>query len=167
MSKKQDRVALSSTEAEYISLSIATQEAIHLRRILAELGENISGPTKIMQDNQGSIRIANDFISNRRTKHIKVKYLFTREAIEDGEIEVEYLPTAEMPADILTKPVGTNILERHLPIFFGHDVSLRGSIKSQAEHHADRSANTIVADRGLPKEENGTLGKARYRANLE
>ena len=53
MSKKQARVALSSTEAEYISLSIATQEAIHLRRILAELGENISGPTKIMQDNQG------------------------------------------------------------------------------------------------------------------
>ena len=36
-------------------------------------------------------------------------------------------------------------------------------IKSQAEHHADQSANTIVADRGLPEEENGILGKLASR----
>ena len=112
-------VALSSAEAEYISLCTAAQEAVYLRRIIAELGENISGPTRIWQDNQGTMKIANDFISNRRTKHIEIKFHYTREKITNGEIDVDYLPTSEMPADILTKPIGPIILEKMLTTFFG------------------------------------------------
>ena len=109
-----------------------------MRRIIAELGENISGPTRIWQDNQGTMKIANDFISNRRTKHIEIKFHYTREKITNGEIDVNYLPTSEMPADILTKPIGPIILEKMLTTFFGHNVNLRGSIKTQVEHHANQ-----------------------------
>ncbi|MHB1946432.1 MAG: reverse transcriptase domain-containing protein, partial [Metallibacterium sp.] len=66
-SRKQATVALSTAEAEYISLCSATQEAIYLRRIIAELEGDTSEPTKIWQDNQSTIRIANDYISNRNT----------------------------------------------------------------------------------------------------
>ncbi|MHB1946433.1 MAG: Ty1/Copia family ribonuclease HI, partial [Metallibacterium sp.] len=134
-SRKQATVALSTAEAEYISLCSATQEAIYLRRIIAELEGDTSEPTKIWQDNQSTIRIANDYISNRNTKHIEIKFHYTREMIERKEIEVEYLPTAEMPADILTKPVGPTILERMLPTFFGQDVALRRSVRMQAKSH--------------------------------
>ncbi len=101
----------------------------------AELGENISGPTKIWQDNQSTIRMANDFISNRKTKHIETKYHYTREKIENGEVKVEYLPSEEMLADILTKPVGANILQKMLPSIFGNDLNLKRSIKDQVEDH--------------------------------
>ena len=47
LSKKQATVALSTTEAEYVALSTATQEAIWLRRLLADIGEPPEGPTEI------------------------------------------------------------------------------------------------------------------------
>ena len=54
--------------------------------------EIICGPTRIWQDNQSTIRI----ISNRRTKYIEIKYHFTREKIENGDIDVDYLSTNEI-----------------------------------------------------------------------
>ncbi len=52
-----------------------------------------------------------DFISNRRTKHIDIKFHFIREKVGDGVIRLLYTPTAEMIADCLTKPVGKQILD--------------------------------------------------------
>ena len=145
-SKKQPTVALSTAEAEYISLCSATQEAIHLRRILADIGEIICGPTRIWQDNQSTIRIANDFISNRRTKHIEIKYHFTREKIENGDIDVNYLPMNEMVADTLTKPVEPIVLARMLSTMFDHDVSLRGSVRNQVAHHCNPTPQDDMID---------------------
>ncbi len=55
LSKKQSIVALSTSEAEYVALSLATQEAVWLRKLLANLTDELSGPTKLMEDNQGAI----------------------------------------------------------------------------------------------------------------
>ena len=57
-SRKQRSVALSTVEAEYMALSIATQEAIWLRQLQEELGVTESGPTLIYEDNQGAISMA-------------------------------------------------------------------------------------------------------------
>ena len=95
--------ALSTTEAEYISISSATQEAIRLRRLLQGLGLDISAPTGIQDDNQGKITISKNQTSYSRTKHIDVKFNFVREAVERGQVVFKYCPSEKMVTDILTK----------------------------------------------------------------
>lgn len=104
-SKKQPIVTLSTAEAEYVALSAATQEAAWIRRLLSDLRVTQDHPTVLMEDNQGTICIANNPVSHSRTKHIDVRYHYVREALVKGEIDVQYCPTQEMVADILTKPL--------------------------------------------------------------
>ena len=102
-SKKQSTVAKSTTEAEYVALSQATQEAIWLRRLLSDLGCKADGPTLINEDNQGAIEIARNPKFHNRTKHIDTTYHFIREKIVSKEIKVEYCSRHDMIADIMTK----------------------------------------------------------------
>ena len=106
-SKKQSNVTLSTTEAEYVALSSATQELVWLRRLLSDIGEVFQDPTVLYEDNQGAISVANNPIIHARTKHIDIRYHFVREKVEDGTIQLKYCPTDEMIADILTKPLPT------------------------------------------------------------
>ena len=110
-SKAQPVVALSSTEAEYIALSMATQEAAWMQKMLNDLQACVS-PLKIMEDNQGAIAIAKNPIAHARTKHIDIRFHYVREAIEEGIIEIEYCPTDVMIADLLTKPLSKEHFER-------------------------------------------------------
>ena len=107
-SKKQATVSLSTAEAEYIALSTATQEAIWLRRLLADLNTEQSSPNVIMGDNQGSIAIERNPVSHNRTKHIDIRYHFIREALQDDIIDLCFCPSSEMIADVLTKPLSRN-----------------------------------------------------------
>ena len=70
-------------------------------------------------DNQGAIVIANDPMSNKRTKHIDIRYHYVRERVEAQDIVPQYLNTEEMAADCLTKPVGQQVLARAMPVIFG------------------------------------------------
>ena len=101
--KKQATVAKSSTEAEYVALSKATQEAIWLRRLLNSLGDEIRSPTTIFEDNQGAIDLSKNPKHHDRTKHIDICHHFVRERVATKEIAVTYCPTEEMTADIMTK----------------------------------------------------------------
>ena len=105
-SKRQPTVATSSTEAEYMALYSATQEAVWLRLLLSELGCTLETATKIYEDNQGCIALAKNPVFHARTKHIDIKYHFLREKVEEGVIELEYMPTDKMVADGLTKSLG-------------------------------------------------------------
>uniref|UniRef100_H3GB65 Reverse transcriptase Ty1/copia-type domain-containing protein n=1 Tax=Phytophthora ramorum TaxID=164328 RepID=H3GB65_PHYRM len=105
-SKKQRTVALSSTEAEYMALSEATQEAVWLKVFLCELGEMASDEAvKIYEDNQGSIALAKNPQFHKRTKHIDIRYHFVREKVEDGQVVLQYVSTTDMLADIMTKAI--------------------------------------------------------------
>jgi len=101
-SKKQDCVALSSTEAEYIALSEAGKEAVHLRGLLGEL-LGCERSISIGCDNQGAMKLAHNPLFHKRTKHIDVRYHFIRSIIEEGKIDLFYVPTENMTADVLTK----------------------------------------------------------------
>ena len=105
LSKKQPSVALSTTEAEYIALSVATQEAVWLRRMLDDLQAKPKDPTVLMEDNSGAIAIAKIPVSHARTKHIDVQYHNVREAVQDSMINLTYCPTEEITVDLLTKPL--------------------------------------------------------------
>jgi hypothetical protein len=111
-SRKQTLVALSSTEAEYIALSEAAQEAVCLRRLLTDFDQQIIGPTVIYEDNQSCIKLLQDERSSHRTKHIATKYHFVRDLFRCGEIDVKYCPSENMTADILTKPLGPEKLRQ-------------------------------------------------------
>ena len=102
-SKKQATVAKSSTEAEYVALSGATQEAIWLRRLLNDLRCATDNPTIINEDNQGAIELSKNPKHHNRVKHIDIAYHFARERVEAGEIEIVYCPTDSMIADVMTK----------------------------------------------------------------
>ena len=105
LSRKQSVVALSTTEAEYIVLSTATQEAVRLRSLLSDIKITPTIPTIIREDNQGTIHVARNPISHTRTKHIDIKLHFVREVLYDRVTEFVYCPTEQMTADILTKAV--------------------------------------------------------------
>ena len=102
-SKKQATVAKSSTEAEYVALSFATQEAVWLRRLLESINCSETTPTTIFEDNQGAIDLSRNPKHHNRTKHIDISFHFTRERVASKEVNVEYCPTSEMTADIMTK----------------------------------------------------------------
>jgi len=102
---KQKSVAASSTEAEYMALFEGVREALWLKSLINEINLELSGPIDIFEDNQGCISIANNPTCHKRTKHIDIKYHFTREQIEKKLICVKYIPTDLQLADILTKPL--------------------------------------------------------------
>ncbi len=109
---KQSCVSLSTTEAEYVALAEAAQEAVWLQKLNSDfLGRNVSN-TLIYEDNQSAMCIAKSQISRRRTKHIEIKYHYIREFVDTGRINLVYCPSKEMIADILTKGLSVPQFEK-------------------------------------------------------
>ena len=104
-SKRQRNILQSTTETEYMGLNEATREAVWLRNLFQELGFDQTKPTIIYGDNQGSLSTAVNPQFHKRTKHFQVKMFYVREQIQNEIIKVKYCPTAEMTADIFTKPL--------------------------------------------------------------
>src|SRR6266567_8709422 len=102
-SKLQTTPALSSTEAEYMACTRATQEVIWLRNLLEQLGFQQMQPTTLLGDNQGAIAIAKNPGDHPRTKHIQLQYHFICFAITDRQINLDYVPTKHIAANGLTK----------------------------------------------------------------
>ncbi|CAI7793131.1 unnamed protein product [Closterium sp. NIES-53] len=102
-SSKQELIALSSTEAEYIALCSATKEGLYLRELLEEAKLAQLPSFSLFCDNQSAIRIANKNGFANRTKHIALRYFFVKDEIQKGRLELSYCPTSEMAADYLTK----------------------------------------------------------------
>jgi hypothetical protein len=111
-SRKQQTVALSTAEAEYVALSAAVQEAMWLRCVLKDIGIPQAAPILILEDNQSAISIANNPASHDKTKHIAIRHHFVRDSVEAGEVQLQYCPTNEMVADILTKPLAHDRFEQ-------------------------------------------------------
>lgn len=105
LSKKQPIVVLSTSEAEYVALSSATQEAVWLKRLLNSINAIPPGPVVIMEDNQGAIAIAKNPVAHPQTKHIDFHFHYIRELVQDGTIHLQYCPTETMMDDILPKPL--------------------------------------------------------------
>ena len=104
-SKTQTVVALSTLEAEYIACSDAVREAIWVRRLLSDMLGVIALPTvaRIGCDNQGALKLIETGVSKQKTKHIDIKYHHIRDEEAKGSVCYYYVPTADNPADLLTK----------------------------------------------------------------
>ena len=119
-SKTQKSVALSTAEAEYMALSDAAKEAMHLRALLTVLGIDVEEKTVIYEDNQAAIKIAENPVLHDRTKHIDIRYHFVRELVEALKIDVVYINTKDMVADLMTKAVSVAIFQRLCGRLMGH-----------------------------------------------
>lgn len=109
---KQQTVALSSTEAEYVALSVGISEACWIRNIIKDLHIPLQEATTILEDNQAAIRVAKNPENHRRLKHVDTKYHFIRDKITSGEIDVKYVCTSDQLADGLTKSLGMSALKK-------------------------------------------------------
>ena len=105
-SKSQTTVAVSSTESEYTALSEATREISWLRQLLPDLGLPHDSPTTLWEDNKQTIGLVLNPEHHARNKHMDVKVHFVRHRASEGQIRVEYVPSAENTADVMTKPLG-------------------------------------------------------------
>ncbi|GKE45824.1 hypothetical protein Tco_1473108 [Tanacetum coccineum] len=104
-SKKQEVVALSSGEAEYIAVTSAACQAVWLRRLLNDLHKEQQGSTIILCDNKATIAMTKNPAFHNRTKHIDIRYHFIRTLAAKGEIVLKYCGTKEQVADVLTKSI--------------------------------------------------------------
>jgi hypothetical protein len=86
-----------------------------VKQLLEGLNFKIKGGcVKVYQVNKGAIYLAENATHSQRTKHIALKYHFSRQAIARGDIKLEYVSTDEMKADGLTKAIGGSKLEKLL-----------------------------------------------------
>ncbi|EOY32585.1 Cysteine-rich RLK (RECEPTOR-like protein kinase) 8 [Theobroma cacao] len=102
-SHKQESVAQSSVEAEYVAAIDDANQALWLKKVLIDLGIPQTKPTKLFMDNKSTISIFQNPIFHGKTKHIHVKYHALRDAQKRGEILVQYCCSADQVADIMTK----------------------------------------------------------------
>ena len=83
-----------------------------LKCLLEEMTQEDMGPVPMMEDNQGAIALTKNPVLHKRTKHIDVRYHYTREAAEQEIIKIDYYPTDQMIADVLTKPLPRERFEK-------------------------------------------------------
>jgi hypothetical protein len=101
-SRAQKTIALSSTEAEYMSLSDTCRQLVWMRSFFKELGMPISA-IPLCGDNQGAIFNASNPVQEKRTKHIDIRFHYIREKVSEGQVTLHFVPTDQNPADMFTK----------------------------------------------------------------
>jgi hypothetical protein len=115
-SKKQSCIALSTMEAEYVACSLVTQDVVWLKKFLYHLKiiKSASNPVTIYCDNTTAIAVAKDPKYHGKTKHIKMRYHYIREAIAEQDVILKHISTNSMVADPLTKPIARDAFVRNV-----------------------------------------------------
>ena len=104
-SRQQKTVALSSTEAEYMALSDCSRQVVWIKMLFKEIGYKL-GTLPVCSDNQGAIFIGSNPVTERRSKHIDIRYHYVRDLVEQKEVAIFYIPSDDNPADLFTKNLG-------------------------------------------------------------
>ena len=102
-SKKQTAVTLSTAEAEFVAVALATKEGLWIQMLIEELKIIPRISLKIYCDNLSCIYLASNPKHSEKTKHVDLKYHFIREMVESHKLQLEHSPTDLMWADFLTK----------------------------------------------------------------
>jgi transposase InsO family protein len=119
-SRKQNIVSTSTTESEFYALSEAVKETEWIKNILKDFDVSAHDPIIIHSDNQSTIKMVENSKFSSRTKHIDVRLHFVRECVCVGKIKLNYCPSEENVADLLTKPLPGNKMKylRNLSALF-------------------------------------------------
>ena len=122
--RQKGKSAISSCEAEYVSLSQCINEVVWLVSFLKELGFNLPLPIPIYCDNKSAKDLAYNPVHHDRTKHIDIAYHRIREFILDGTIRILHVPSQNNPADLFTKSTKPAIFKRLLDYLYDSSINL-------------------------------------------
>jgi len=128
-SRKQDSVTLSSTEAEYVALSEASQETVHLQRLVEEFQGSLP-LVNLFVDNQGALKWVEGGGEHRKAKHVDVRYHYVRELHEKKAMTFSWIKSKDNVADLFTKPLPRVLFEEHRKAIGIRPPRLRGSVGS-------------------------------------
>jgi hypothetical protein len=103
-SKKQNYVALSTAEAEYVTAIACCAQLLWMRQTLRDFGYRIT-KIPLFCDNESAINLTNNPVSHSRIKHIDSQHHFLRDHETKGDIEICHVSTEKQLADIFTKPL--------------------------------------------------------------
>jgi len=108
--RKQKIITLNSTEAELVALSDHIQEGELIKEFLFDMGALCDIPVMdnvhlVYQDNKPTITMVATGGGKARTKYMRVRAGYVKERLESKELEIEYVRTTNMLADVLTKPL--------------------------------------------------------------
>ncbi|GJU30665.1 retrovirus-related pol polyprotein from transposon TNT 1-94 [Tanacetum coccineum] len=103
-SKKQTALAISTTEAEYVSGGKACQQELWMKQALIDYDVRLND-VPIMCDNKGAIELSKNPVQHSRTKHIEIRHHFLCDNVQKGHISIKKVPSIDNIADILNKPL--------------------------------------------------------------
>jgi len=114
-SQRQRSTALSSMEAEFMAASEAAKEAAWLEKLITALNDHVTEPPTLRCDNLGAVSLVYDPKYHAKSKHIDIRYMFIRnDLIAQNRLKVEHIPGSDQPADILTKQLPVEAMQRHM-----------------------------------------------------
>ena len=118
--RKQPRVALSTCEAEYMSMCAVVQESKFLMQLLKDMTvEAVNGTVVLNVDNQSAIALAKNPVFHQRSKHIDIRYHFVRNEVQNGSVELQFVPSENNIADMFTKTMSSIKLKQFIPRILG------------------------------------------------
>ncbi|GJX06739.1 retrovirus-related pol polyprotein from transposon TNT 1-94 [Tanacetum coccineum] len=127
-------IAMSSAEAEYVSLSACCAQVIWMRTQLLDYGFHYH-EILIYCDSKSAIAISCNPVQHSRTKNINIRYHFIKEHVEKGTIELYFVGTEYQLADLFTKALLKESFE-----FLVHKISMRCMTPTQLERLAKLSS---------------------------
>ena len=110
--RKQNSVALSTAEAEYVAVAACCSQLLWIRQHLEDFGIHIKA-IPLMRDNTSAVSMGKNPVHHKRTNHIDVRHHFLRDHVEKGNIVLTYCPTEEQIADIFTKALSKDQFEKN------------------------------------------------------
>jgi hypothetical protein len=116
-------------EAELMAGCGGIDTGLYLTSACKEMDYDVSDCRTIKVDNKAEIDWIKGSVSNKRSRHIDVRYYRSRHLQEQGEVSVEYVPTEDNVADILTKPLPVKLFVKFARIILGHGLMQGKGIK--------------------------------------
>lgn len=113
--KKQNCIALSTTEVELVALCSLVEEGLWFKKLLLDFNIKIDNFT-IFEDNQACIFLIKNPENNKRVKHIDLKFKFICDNVKNGVIQLRYINGICQQADILTKGLTNDLFSKNRKI---------------------------------------------------
>ncbi|GJR13998.1 retrotransposon protein, putative, ty1-copia subclass [Tanacetum coccineum] len=114
-SSKQDTVADSTCESEYIAACEASKEAIWMKNFIGDLGvvPTVQDPIEIFYDNESPVALTKEPKDHGKSKHIDRKYHFVRSKVAEGHAIVKDVRSDDNPVDPFTKALANSKHDEH------------------------------------------------------
>ena len=118
-SKQQSSISLSSAESEFYALSEAAREIRFVVQLLYTMKIKVRTPVMCRIDNVGAMFMAENSSTSQRSKHVDIRARFVMKMVEDKDLEIIFVKSADNLADSFTKNVSEKIFETHTGVFVG------------------------------------------------